>query len=643
MKEVFRWLQKVTNDNRNTGFFIIVVLISLIPINGLGQKTCKNPPVVSLSSSSGSTCNTTPVTISGNTFGGSATRVTITENGRGSVSPSSSTASPFSFTYNPGSNDVGNVVTITVTTNNPLGSPCKAAVATYLLTVTSNLPSPVIDNIIQPTCTVSTGSVELSGLPSDADWTITISPGGMTLGGSGARATIPNLPAGIFTFTVSVSSGCISSPSEQAGIFDQPLTPSPPIPGTIIAPTCTVSTGSVTLSGLPSSGTWTLTRYPGTVKTSGSGPSTTITGLESGTYNFFSTSGAGCVSMLSVDVIIPAQPPVPTVPFIDTIIQPTLSVPTGSVALTALPSTGIWTIIRSPGDVLSTGSGISFTITGLETGTYTFRVRTNSGCLSPPSATVVISAPALPVVIITDPPPECFPATIDLTAPEIKEGSTSGLLYTYWTDSQATAELETPATATNGMYYIKGTAASGFSDIKPVTVTVRQSPSANAGPDQIISNKFNSILEAELGEEESGMWYSDSDSIIFSDMTDPLSAVNNLSAGENVLSWIVTNGVCPADTDKVTITVGDLLIPTLITPNGDSKNEYFVIQGIETSIQTELTVFDRRGTQVFQDSNYDNKWNGVDYNNKPLINDTYFFVLKLLNGRSYRGYIVIRK
>ena len=85
MKEVFRWFQKVTNDNRNTGFFIIVVLISLIPINGLGQKTCKNPPVVSLSSSSGSTCNMTPVTISGNTFGGSATRVTITENGRGSV------------------------------------------------------------------------------------------------------------------------------------------------------------------------------------------------------------------------------------------------------------------------------------------------------------------------------------------------------------------------------------------------------------------------------------------------------------------------------------------------------------------------------------------------------------------------------
>ena len=38
--------------------------------------------------------------------------------------------------------------------------------------------------------------------------------------------------------------------------------PSPPAPivGTITQPTCTMATGSVDLSGLPASGTWTLTR-----------------------------------------------------------------------------------------------------------------------------------------------------------------------------------------------------------------------------------------------------------------------------------------------------------------------------------------------------------------------------------------------
>ncbi len=119
--------------------------------------------------------------------------------------------------------------------------------------------------------------------------------------------------------------------------------------------------------------------------------------------------------------------------------------------------------------------------------------------------------------------------------------------------------------------------------------------------------------------------------------------VSHLVPGDNVLSWIVTNGVCPADTDQVTIMAGEIAIPTLITPNGDSKNEYFIIKGIETLGQTELTIFDRRGIQLYKDSNYDNKWNGVDYNDKPLINDTYFFVLTSSNGKSYSGYLVVRR
>ena len=57
------------------------------------------------SSENGSTCGTVPVTVSDNTFGGSATSVTITENGAGSVNPSSVTASPFSFTYTPAAGD----------------------------------------------------------------------------------------------------------------------------------------------------------------------------------------------------------------------------------------------------------------------------------------------------------------------------------------------------------------------------------------------------------------------------------------------------------------------------------------------------------------------------------------------------------
>jgi gliding motility-associated-like protein len=113
--------------------------------------------------------------------------------------------------------------------------------------------------------------------------------------------------------------------------------------------------------------------------------------------------------------------------------------------------------------------------------------------------------------------------------------------------------------------------------------------------------------------------------------------------GDNILSWTVSAGVCPAASDEVTITVHDLIIPTLITPNGDPFNEYFVLRGLETLGKTEVTIFDRRGAQVYKNTNYDNSWNGLDYNGNELPDDTYFYVVKSQNGKSLSGYIVIRR
>ena len=101
--------------------------------------------------------------------------------------------------------------------------------------------------------------------------------------------------------------------------------------------------------------------------------------------------------------------------------------------------------------------------------------------------------------------------------------------------------------------------------------------------------------------------------------------------------------VCPNVFDTVKIVVHNLVVPTLITPNMDGLNDYFVLRGLATLGKTELIIFDRRGVQVYKNLNYDNSWNGVDYNKNPLPSDTYFFVLKTENGKSVSGYIVIRR
>jgi hypothetical protein len=80
--------------------------------------------------------------------------------------------------------------------------------------------------------------------------------------------------------------------------------PSPPVIGTLVQPSCTILTGSVVLSGLPSAGTWSLTRNPGGIIVSGTGTTTTILGLTTGTYTFTVTNASGYTSAASANVII---------------------------------------------------------------------------------------------------------------------------------------------------------------------------------------------------------------------------------------------------------------------------------------------------------------------------------------------------
>ncbi|WP_133063713.1 DUF7507 domain-containing protein, partial [Flavobacterium pectinovorum] len=62
----------------------------------------------------------------------------------------------------------------------------------------------------------------------------------------------------------------------------------------------------------------------------------------------------------------------------------------GTVTLTDMPS-GNWTLERNPGAVTTSGSGTSYTVTGLAVGTYTFRVTNSVGCKSPSTGNVVIT------------------------------------------------------------------------------------------------------------------------------------------------------------------------------------------------------------------------------------------------------------
>jgi gliding motility-associated-like protein len=626
-----------------TGGFLLACLLLFTSLEGSGQ--CVNPPTVTLSNTSGSTCGLTSVTISGNRFGGGATKVTLTENGDGSVTPTSATTSPFAFTYTPKSKDIGKIIIITITTNIPSGSHCSAAKASFTLTVNDVVKAPTVGTITQPTCEVATGSVVLNGLPSVGIWTLTQTPGVITSTGTGTSTIISGLAAGTFAFTVANTAGCISVTSANVVISKQSQATTPPVVGIITQPTCAVATGSVSLSGLPLTGSWILNRYPGTFISEGTGTTVTVSGLAGGMYNFTVTNSTGCASGLSANVVISSQPANPSAPLVVSITQPNNGFPTGSVELSGLPISGSWILTRSPDGLTLSGTGIKKTITDLTSGIYAFTVTNSSGCTSVSSTNIVINAPPdVRLFIVKDPAPICYPSTVDITATEITTGSSPDLTYTYWIDQEATIPYRTPANATDGTYYINATTTTGFISVKPVVVTVYRTPSADAGADQYLEYKFGTTMNAKLTHNyETGLWSVISGKGIFSDSSSAKTSVNNLSIGKNIFLWSVTDGVCPESHDSVMIIVHDLVIKALITPNMDGRNDYFVLDGLSTLDKPELVIFDRRGVQVYKNDNYTNLWNGIDYKGNPLPDDTYFCIIKTVDGRKITGYIVIRR
>jgi hypothetical protein len=106
-----------------------------------------------------------------------------------------------------------------------------------------------------------------------------------------------------------VGSACVSDTAIlEIKLREQPAAP---VVGIITQPTCTQPSGSVVLSGLPE-GNWTI--LP--VHISGSGQTTTITGLVAGqSYAFTVTAGNGCTSLPSDTININPQPFSPAAPF----------------------------------------------------------------------------------------------------------------------------------------------------------------------------------------------------------------------------------------------------------------------------------------------------------------------------------------
>ncbi|MNJ87415.1 hypothetical protein D3C87_49330 [compost metagenome] len=91
----------------------------------------------------------------------------------------------------------------------------------------------------------------------------------------------------------------------------------------------------------------------------------------------------------------------------------------------------------------------------------------------------------------------------------------------------------------------------------------------------------------------------------------------------------------------VNLNVKGFFIPNVITPNGDGKNDNFVIVGLENFSNVELTIFNRWGNEVYRNKNYQNTWTGDGLNE-----GTYYYLLRMSNNGKqevYKGWVLIKR
>ncbi|MFN3875086.1 MAG: gliding motility-associated C-terminal domain-containing protein [Flavobacteriales bacterium] len=437
---------------------------------------------------------------------------------------------------------------------------------------------------------------------------------------------VAGLCAGANTVTITDALGCDSTYSFTV------------LPYTAITDNATVTDvlcngacdGSIATAATGGIGSLAYTWDP--VPSNGQG-NASATGLCPGSYSLIITDGAGCSEQFGYGITEPAA----------------LSIATDQVvaASCATASDGAISVTTSGGtppyafdwDGPNGFDAQTEDIANIAPGSYTLTVTDDNGCLR----SIAIEVDAL-VTVVADAgadQADCSGVGITLDG----TGSTGAASYA-WFDGQGAPIGGSPTLALNGLppgtYTFTLTVSDGpCSDSDQVTVTILDQPIADAGPDQVI---FLSET-AQLGGSPTGpqgsiiTWAPDS-------LLSSATAANPI-ADPTVTTWFVVTVVAPngcADTDSVLVTVvPDVRIPSGFTPNGDGRNDTWVIDFIELFPDCEVEIYNRWGELLFRSVGYRTPWDGR-YNGGFVPVGTYYYVVKLNDPRfpdAYTGPLTV--
>ena len=249
--------------------------------------------------------------------------------------------------------------------------------------------------------------------------------------------------------------------------------------------------------------------------------------------------------------------------------------------------------------------------------TYTVEVTDANGCKAVATVQVAVNDPL---------PADAAPDTIICPGESVQLSAQNGQSY-QWTpidsldDPISATPLASPATTT--WYYLSMVDVNGCSTTDSVHIQVLPAANANAGPDITVYEGEPLTLSGSGG--PSYLWRPGKG------MNDSTSAAPTLRLrNTTVFTLYVTdqNG-CTAK-DQVTVKVlpiPHIDMPSAFTPNGDGKNDLFIIPYGSGITITRFSVFDRWGVEVFSTQDPTKGWDGTTGGELQPVG-TYIYILE---------------
>ena len=343
------------------------------------------------------------------------------------------------------------------------------------------------------------------------------------------------------------------------------------------------------------------------------------------------TTPSGCVDSAGHDVTIYPRPQI-----IDTIALPTTCTGSGAIDLNNYfgPAGGVFSGVA----VSSNFFYPSLAPVGSDSITYIYTDQ--NGCMDTAGRRIDI-LPSVHVFIHTNQSnlTICKGQSITFTA-------TGAPKYQFFVNDSAWTTLDTVNTFTttslgnHAEVKVYGTNGCSSDTSDFIIIDVIANPTVTIGPDTTIDlGQSVQLYSAASG----------ASSLVYVWTPDSSLTVNNIpnpvySGPDTIILHLkVTdvNGCSASASDTINVRIPDnVLLPNVITPNGDGKNDLWVLNPKIDLIGSHLVIFNRWGELVYETDNYNNDWGGTYKATGHKVPDgTYYYVLTVpaQDNHTYKG------